>query len=103
MSQAQNQKHKLSDLQLQYTAKCIAMVVRNAMEDFHVGCLSDAQMAELNPIIRNAIYTALYAMRHNDDPEANEFMRFAERLIPSYWEPPRFLANYPGTPTPRKK
>jgi len=100
MSQAENQGHKLSDEQLQYTAKCIAMVVRNAMEDFHVRHLSDPQMAELNPIIRNAIYTALYAMKHSDDPEANEFMRFAERLIPPYWESPQLLANYPGTPTP---
>ena len=41
--------------------KYIAIVVRNAMEDFHCKHLSDEQMKELNPIIRNAIYTALYA------------------------------------------
>lgn len=39
----------------QLTAMYIAMVVRNAMEDFHAKHLSDTQMAELNPIIRNAI------------------------------------------------
>ena len=40
----------------------ISMVVRNAMEDFHGKHLSDAQMKEINPIIRNAVYTALYAL-----------------------------------------
>jgi hypothetical protein len=33
----------------------IAMCVRNAMENFHCAHLSDEQMSELNPIIRNAI------------------------------------------------
>jgi hypothetical protein len=41
-------------------AMYIAMVIRNAMEDFHVKHLSDRQVKELNPIIRNAVYTALY-------------------------------------------
>ena len=45
-----------------YLAKLIAAAVRNAMEDFHVKYLSDKQMEELNPIIRNAIYTALIMM-----------------------------------------
>ena len=40
-------------------AKAIASVVRNQMEDFHYKYLSDEQMKELNPIIRNSIYTAL--------------------------------------------
>ncbi len=40
-------------------AKYIAIVVRNAMEDFHSRHLIDAQMRQLNPIIRNAIFTAL--------------------------------------------
>jgi len=35
------------------------MVVRNATEEFHAEHLTDEQMRELNPIIRNAIYTAL--------------------------------------------
>lgn len=40
-------------------AKAIAFHVRNAIEDFHVMYLSDEQMRELNPLIRNAIYTFL--------------------------------------------
>ena len=42
-------------------AMYVAMVVRNAMEDFHHKQLSDNQVEELNPIIRSAIYTAIYA------------------------------------------
>ena len=42
-----------------YVAKLIAALVRNSMENFHCKYLSDAQMKELNPIIRNAIYTAM--------------------------------------------
>lgn len=36
----------------------MAMVVRNALEDFHVQHLSDDEMRLLNPIIRSAIATA---------------------------------------------
>jgi len=80
------------------TAKYIAMVVRNAMEDFHVAHLSDAQMRELNPIIRNAIYTALYAMQFAEsDPAAASFVGFALRLIPKYWEEPELLPDYVQT------
>ena len=38
-------------------AKYVAMVIRNAMEEFHCKYLSDEQMKELNPIIRNAVCT----------------------------------------------
>ena len=58
-------------------ARYIAMAVRNAMEDFHCKHLTDEQMQELNPIIRNGIYTALYASKHADDEEScKEFLRF---------------------------
>lgn len=40
-------------------AKCIASFVRNGIEGFHADYLSDEQMRELNPLIRNAIYTFL--------------------------------------------
>jgi hypothetical protein len=51
-----------------FLAKLIAAFVRNYMESFHCKYLSDAQMKELNPIIRNAIYTALIASdEHTDD------------------------------------
>lgn len=73
-------------------AKYIAIVVRNAMEDFHHKNLSDEQMKELNPIIRNAIYSAIYA--HDNRGESGKAERFVEynmSMIPDYWEAPELL------------
>jgi hypothetical protein len=76
-------------------ALIVAMTVRNAMEDFHVDNLTDAQMAELNPIIRDAIATALHArtnaLRHR---AARDYLEFQERLLPNYWEAPELLDDY---------
>ena len=70
-------------------AMYIAMVVRNALEDFHCRHLSDEQMKELNPIIRNAICTALHAgHRYATSPGARSFVDFHTRMIPKYWERP---------------
>jgi hypothetical protein len=64
----------------------IAMVIRNAMEDFHCSHLSDAQMKELNPIIRNAVYTALLQ-------RDNAFVvACIEAMIPDYWEAPQLIS-----------
>jgi hypothetical protein len=54
----------------QQLANFIAMVVRNAMEDFHCQHLTDDQMKELNPIIRNAICTALHAFNNYEKVDA---------------------------------
>jgi hypothetical protein len=76
-------------------AKFIAMVIRNAMEDFHCRHLSDAQVRELNPIIRNAIYTALHAAANIVTSEAAEkFVQFQAAFTPDYWEDPELLADY---------
>lgn len=73
----------------------LAMVVRNAMENFHVQHLSDAQMRELNPIIRNALATALYAMQErHQNPVAAQYVDFHLRMIPPYWEPPVLLTTF---------
>lgn len=40
-------------------AKAIAALIRNQIEDFHVNYVSDNQMLNLNPLIRNAIFTFL--------------------------------------------
>lgn len=75
-------------------ATFLAMCVRNAMEDFHVDYLSDAQMKELNPIIRNAIYTGLYAAsRQIEDERCGAYVNFTLMLIPTYWEPPLLLPD----------
>lgn len=68
---------------LNHRAKAIAVYVRYCMEDFHVEHLSDKQMKELNPIIRNAIYTFL-----KDEADGNFFSMAcltALNLAP-YWE-----------------
>ena len=73
----------------------LAMVVRNAMEDFHCKHLSDEQMKELNPIIRNAICTGLHAIKYYDISEgARSFVNLQTRAIPKYWELPELLPDF---------
>jgi hypothetical protein len=73
----------------------IAVVIRNAMEDFHVKHLSDVQMRELNPIIRNAVFTAVHATRSMDWSEAaRAYVDYLSQHIPPYWEQPELLIGY---------
>lgn len=78
---------------LNFRAKAIAAYVRYNMEDFHSEHLSNKQMKELNPIIRNAIYTFL------KDDEDNDFFSMAcltsVNLAP-YWEDCEYV-NVHGT------
>jgi len=62
-------------------AKLIAANVRNNIENFHCKYLSDAQMKELNPLIRDAIYTAMVNMT-----EKPEYINFYQQHVPPYWE-----------------
>jgi hypothetical protein len=79
----------------QEMAMYISMVVRNEMEDFHAKHLSDDQMRELNPIIRNAICTALHAAQNYDFSHgAKNFVDFQELMIPDYWEEPTLTDDY---------
>ncbi len=88
------QKPKESE-EMKRFAMLIAMVIRNAMEDFHCEHLSDEQMRKLNPIIRNAVYTALHAFQHYErSPQAKKFADFQSRLIPDYWESPEMTRDY---------
>jgi hypothetical protein len=80
---------------LKAMAKFVAIVVRNAMESFHADHLSDAQMRELNPLIRNAIFTALHAARMKARSEtASHWIDSQIQHIPSYWESPELLEGY---------
>lgn len=66
-----------------FMAKAMAAYIRLGMEDFHAHNLSDSQMKELNPIIRNSIYTFL------KDYEDNKILKISGVLkcnLPSYWE-----------------
>jgi hypothetical protein len=85
---------KLSEANEQM-AKYVAMVVRNALEDFHCEHLTDEQMKQLNPLIRNAIATALHAFDHYErSAAAHEFVDYHFRSIPKYWEQPEMLEGY---------
>lgn len=76
-------------------ATCIAMVIRNAMEDFHCQHLSDEQMRQLNPIIRNSVATALHALDHYSRVgAARRFVDYHCRSVPDYWEPAQLLEGY---------
>lgn len=68
---------------LNFKSKVIASYVRGNMEDFHCKHLSNAQMKELNPLIRNAIYTAL-----KDIESGNYFRPYMVQMfnLPEYWE-----------------
>jgi hypothetical protein len=82
-------------IETQLHAGYIAMVIRNAMEDFHCQHLNDEQMKELNPIIRNAVATALHAFDHFERaPAAHRYVDYHLRSIPPYWEPAELLAGY---------
>jgi hypothetical protein len=76
-------------------ASFIAMVVRNKMEDFHCAHLGDAQMKELNPIIRNAIYEALHVLANSSfNTVADEYLSWSVMCIPPYWEKPALSPGY---------
>lgn len=81
-------------------AKVIAMEIRNSMEDFHVKQLTDEQMKELNPIIRNSIYSALvllkYAGDESDVAKNQNAIAGVSRLlimVPKYWEEPELTED----------
>ena len=78
-------------------AMYIANVVRLALVDFHVErYLSDAQMAAHNPIICNAVCTALHAYATMRLPASETFLEHHTRLIPKSWEPPQLTKSYLG-------
>ena len=80
---------------LQCLSKYISIVVRDAMEDFHHKHLSDEQMKELNPVIRNAIFTALYAHAiSGTSSKAQQFIGEHLARIPAYWEEPELLNDF---------
>jgi hypothetical protein len=73
----------------------IAAVIRCEMEDFHHEHLSDEQMKELNPIIRNAVFTALVAFQAMDEETlARDFVNFYLQMIPDYWEKPTLTEEF---------
>lgn len=75
-------------------AKLLAIIIRNAMEDFHAEYLSDSQMKELNPIIRNACVTFFYMMSNLKDEKVQKVIRYNLMCIPNYWEEPQLMRDF---------
>lgn len=77
-------------------ATITAIVVRNALEDLHVQhVISDTQMRQLNPLIRDAVATALHALHHYEDSDvARGYIDHHCMYIPDYWEEPELLPAY---------
>jgi len=76
-------------------ANLLSAGIRNAMEGFHGKHLTDTQMRELNPVIRNATYTVLHALRMMDRSEtARAWVDYHSQHIPPYWESPELLEGY---------
>lgn len=84
----------LSERQKQ--AMLLGIEVRNNMEDFHVKYLSDEQMKELNPIIRQGIINGIelwdeykrFMRTKKPNGKLSEYVGWALMAIPDYWEPP---------------
>jgi len=92
---AKEERELVPSIEAQELAMYLASVVRNSMEDFHCRHLSEEQMKELNPIIRNAIYTALYAREnYGRSVAAQNFVDFSVHLIPDYWEEPTLTDDF---------
>jgi hypothetical protein len=72
-----------------FQAKLIASYVRNNIEDFHFKYLNDDQMKELNPLIRNAIYSALI----NFEDALMDVYLHSICYVPKYWEDCEYCAS----------
>jgi len=73
----------------QQHALVMAVLLRNALEDFHATHLTQPQMRELNRLIRYALYEAISQIEAvAGTPEGDEFLAWAVTRIPDYWEIP---------------
>lgn len=80
---------KQDNVALKRFAMLIAMSVRNEMESFHIKHLSDAQMKELNPLIRKGVYSALFAIsNYHLQNSAKVHIDYQQLILPPYWEEP---------------
>lgn len=85
----------------QSLATVLAMSIRNALEGVvHGGelgslSLTDEQMRILNPVVRNALASALHARsNYHRHRAASVYLDFQAGLVPDYWEPAQLLPEY---------
>jgi len=80
---------------LQHLATLGGTVARNALEDIHAEHIPDEVMREINPIIRNAFYTALHAANATGtSAHARRYVDYQLQHVPPYWEAPQLLDEY---------
>lgn len=74
---------------LKVISKLISIAVRDGIEDFHVKYLNDEQMAELNPLICDAIYNLLFAISGSESNiNCARYVQYNAIRIPDYrYEP----------------
>lgn len=90
--------NSLNDRQKQ--TMLLAIEVRNNIENFHSKYLTDEQVAELNPLIRQGIINGIelweeynkFSLSKEVKGEITEYMLMAIFMIPDYWELP--VENY---------
>jgi hypothetical protein len=89
-----NLKYKLTKKQIK-NAKIISCFIRGDIEDFHCEHLSDSQMGVLNPLIRNAVVSALYMIDNSDTQlgslcvNSQMFLNMSEK-----WEEPEMSDSF---------
>ena len=79
-------------------------IARNVFEDLHIKHIPDAAMKELNQAIRNAVFTALQALRATPRlSRARKYVNYHLHFIPKYWEPPQLLSGYVDSIDPKNQ
>lgn len=77
--------------------KYIAIAIENTRQDFQRKNPSEENAELLDPLIRNAIYTALYSFEYyKSSDNAREFVEYNLSTIPESWSDPEFLDGFEG-------
>ena len=67
----------------------VSVVLHNKLEDLHAKYLSSTAMDELDPIIRNAVFSAIHVfLLREQSPGAQKYVNNMLRKVPPYWEAP---------------
>jgi hypothetical protein len=85
------------DEETKQIAAYVALVVRNVLDPFTTTYLSDDQVAELNPLPRNAICTAFHTYTIGADSDSTDGQAFVVRhmsMIPADEEKPRLTDDF---------
>lgn len=83
------------DVKYQNRAMRMATFVRNELEDFHAELLTDEQMAQLNRLILNGIYTGMMAEKiARTNPRAQTYLVLHDMMAPKDIDPPALTEDF---------